>query len=508
MPSSTLTKLTQRFFEGRESIIFPLLFGLIALALRLSGLDDKSLWGDEALSAWHSTYPALALWTQPITNKPPLYYLLTALFWSPGESEFALRLPAALLGSVVVALSWFLGRRLAGNAGAFWLALFMLLSDIDLQYSEEARQYILLTFAWLLLVLAMMRLLAAAIEAKQIDRIGLLNWALGALLLVQTHPVGLLYLAASQLAFWLALFVARPVPRSYLILPTVITLAAALTIAQWLLHALGTSANSFNWLQQPSPYQALLEWISLAGARNLVHLGGPGLALVASAILTLISVGGIVACWYRQRPVGVLLVGLMLLPLLTLWLMGLVKPVYMLRTISPTHLLLMAGLALAVSRLKRGQLLAGLALALVLATSSWFWQTRYEKEAWRDLSQQLHQQIGRDEVVLICENNLQRPLWFYLGADLPELLDLDRHRHRVMVWKPEERRWRGFRPAPRQRPPRAFWVIDRYHHCPKQIDRILYRFAGLYYQAGTPWSGHALTLTPWRLESLGIGSHP
>ncbi len=492
--NSTMNRKT----DAIGQYLIPLLFGLVALACYLWGLDAKSLWGDEASTAWHSTYSATALWTQPITHKPPLYYLLTAAFWSPGDSEFALRLPAALLGALTVALAWVLGNQLAGRSTAFWLALFMLLSDIHLHYSQEARHYVLLTFGWLLLILAMVKLLRDDTGRSSIGI--LLLWALGALLMVHAHPVGLPWLAASQLAYWIALAVVRPLPWRRMLLPALLSLGAALTLLPWLGLALENAAASFNWLRQPSPMQALLQWLSLFGARSLVHLGGRELAVTGSILLAAVSLAGIATYLRQRRSLGILLLGLVLLPPMTLWLIGLVKPVYLTRTISPDHLLAMTGLALAIGHIKwpRLRVVAGITLALLLGASSWAWRTHYQKEAWRDLSSQLGQRAARSDIVLLCENQLYRPLWFYLGEQTPRLLYLDRRRHRLYEWQPDNRQWRPFRPAPGERPPVTFWLVDRLGHCPQGIDRMLYRFTGLRYRHGEPWRGHALSLTPWQ----------
>ena len=111
----------------------PLLFGVVALVLRLYNLDEKSIWMDEAFTAYHSTFSAFDLWFTPVANKPPLFYLITSMFWAPGDGAYALRLPVAILGSLSVMLAWFLGRTLAGNQGGFILALLVLLSDLCLE---------------------------------------------------------------------------------------------------------------------------------------------------------------------------------------------------------------------------------------------------------------------------------------------------------------------------------------------------------------------------------------
>ncbi len=478
----------------------PLLFGLLALAWYLWGLDAKPIWGDEASTAWHSTYDASALWTQPITHKPPLYYLLTALFWSPGDGEFTLRLPAALLGATTVALAWPFGHLLGGRRLAFWLALLLLLSDIHLHYSQEARHYGLLSLGWLLSMIAAARLL----QTVGSEGLSLLWWALGALLMAHAHPVGWLYLAVSQLMLWLVLPMGRPLPWRPLALTSVLTLLAMLTLAPWLHLALENAAGSFNWLRQPTLSQALMQWSALFGAKSLAHLFGVPLALATGGVLVLVSLAGMVSLLRRDARLGRWLLGLMLLTPTTLWLIGMVKPVYMLRTISPLHLLAVTGLALAITALPhpRGRTLAGLALAGLLATASWAWRQHYEKEDWRGLSGELAHRAGPNDAALVCENQLYRPLWFYLGNAMPRLFYPDRRKPRLWIWRGDERRWRPFRPMPGEAPPPTFWVIDRLGHCPRNIPALLGRLTGRRYRPGDGWHGHALTLTPWHSTSV------
>ncbi|HGG60458.1 MAG TPA: hypothetical protein ENK26_11185, partial [Gammaproteobacteria bacterium] len=266
-------------------VIYPLLFGLSALLLHLWRLDAKSIWIDEALTAYHSTFSFSELWSTPVTNKPPLYYALTSWFWSPGGNAFALRLPAAILGAVLVAVGWLFGRVLAGERGGHWLALFLLLSDINLHYSQEARHYILLMLGWMLLMLAMARMLGQLSEdAPGAPRPGdLLTWSLGALLMAHAHPVGFIYLAASLLAWLVGLLASRRTPPPFLSLPLLMTGAVVATLLPWLFHAIDNASIVFEWLRQPSPDRALIEWISLFGAKNLALLTGRSSAIVASA---------------------------------------------------------------------------------------------------------------------------------------------------------------------------------------------------------------------------------
>ncbi len=500
---------TTRSSPWRRKLLPPLLFGLAALLLRLWHLDGKSVWLDEAFTAFHSTFSAHALWTQPVSDKPPLYYLLTALFWSPGDGAFTLRLPAALLGAFSVSLSWFLGRELGGRRLAFLLAALVLIADINIAYSQEARQYMLLTVGWLLLMIALLRMLRDSAAQPRPHAADLLLFGSGALIMIHTHPIALQYAAASAIAYVAAVFVKGRPHLAFLLAPLLVGVLAGLTILPWIPMALARAEHSFHWLRQPDPAQALLEFMSLFGGKHLALLGGRSLALSAGVVLVVVSVAGVSHYLLRRnRAAGVLVAGLLVLPPLLIWLSGYFKPVYMLRTITPTHVLAMTGLALALDALprRRWRIITTAMLAALLAVSSWFYFAGYKKEAWRGLSRQLQNRMAAGDMALVCEKYLQTPLRFYLHDDMPPLLYVNARRHRARVKLPGEARWQSFRKVMSAGPPAAVWVVNRYGHCPKKMDAILRAVTGRDYLSQTPWRGQALSLTPFRLA--GTGSLP
>ncbi|OOZ38205.1 glycosyltransferase family 39 protein, partial [Solemya elarraichensis gill symbiont] len=222
-------------------------------------LDAQSIWRDEATTSVHSTFSAYELWTQQIVNKPPLFYLITSLFWSPGDGAFALRFPNAILGSLSVMLCWMLGKALAGRSVAFLLSLFVLLSDINITYSQEARQYILLSIGWLILLISLIRLIQSSETLEKPQRLDLLLTFIGVILMVHTHPIALHYLTVSGVAYFLALVAGRhKFDKRFIFHPVLISLIAGITILPWLFTGLNTT--SFNWLKQDSAGIALLRF--------------------------------------------------------------------------------------------------------------------------------------------------------------------------------------------------------------------------------------------------------
>ena len=157
---------------------------LVAFALRLFHLDAQSLWYDEAFSvvlAWNPL-PQLLNRLATTDNHPPLHPLLLA-GWMPlaGDTEFAVRLPSALAGTLLVPVVHVLARRLAGwevaleqwEAGAHrglrraapgavaavLAALLTTASPYLVYYSQEARGYQLAALFGALSIYALLRAL-------------------------------------------------------------------------------------------------------------------------------------------------------------------------------------------------------------------------------------------------------------------------------------------------------------------------------------------------------------
>lgn len=121
-----------------------LILGL-ALGLRLYRIGAEELWLDEVFSFRDATAPG---WLAHLRFKdvPPLYpVLLHAWIALAGDGEGAVRLPSALLGTAFVGAIMWAGREMFDARVALWSGLFAALSPIGVYYSQEARPYALLT---------------------------------------------------------------------------------------------------------------------------------------------------------------------------------------------------------------------------------------------------------------------------------------------------------------------------------------------------------------------------
>ena len=125
-----------------------LLLVLIALAafLRFYRLDAQSFWNDEGNSA-RIAERSLQLITEAAAGDihPPLYYY-TLHVWRGifGSSEFALRSLSAVLGVILVWLTFLIVRKVFDANVGLIAALIAAINPFQVYYSQEARMYMLL----------------------------------------------------------------------------------------------------------------------------------------------------------------------------------------------------------------------------------------------------------------------------------------------------------------------------------------------------------------------------
>ncbi len=143
-----------RAFASAHWLILPVV--LIGAWLRVSGLDQTSLWLDEILQVAleRRSFAALLPGVQSFIAATPLDYLLGAVVQHLYPSDFTVRLPAAVLGVGALLLLYWLGCLLFNRGVALGSTLLLALAPLHLFYSREARGYALLTFMALALTLA------------------------------------------------------------------------------------------------------------------------------------------------------------------------------------------------------------------------------------------------------------------------------------------------------------------------------------------------------------------
>jgi hypothetical protein len=135
----------------------------VGALLRLATLGGDSLWFDEA-SMYHlvqGDWRSILALNATTSSGPPLFPLLLGALTGPDATEAALRAPAAVAGVLAIPLAWGVAREFAASPWALLAPLLVALSPVQVEYSQEVREYSLAFAAACAMVLAWARFLAA-----------------------------------------------------------------------------------------------------------------------------------------------------------------------------------------------------------------------------------------------------------------------------------------------------------------------------------------------------------
>lgn len=259
------------------------LFGAAALVLRLVGIDLRSLWVDEAFTAWLAAQPVGYIVGYPDFH-PPLYYLFVKVWTALGPwagTDAGLRLPSALASAAVVALSVWAVRRLNLPGGTLvgWLGL---TSSLSVWYAQEARMYALASLA---LFAAALALLFAGAAIPRATYGAWIIYAIAATVGIYLHYDVVLALALLNSAFAVTTVRRRPsAARPWL----VANIAVGACFAPHVPALLAT-------LERSRSFHGLT-----SGPQRLAQLGAP--ALGAAALLIVFGIFGAVLVLVVRRP--------------------------------------------------------------------------------------------------------------------------------------------------------------------------------------------------------------
>ncbi|MCS6778786.1 MAG: glycosyltransferase family 39 protein [Geminicoccaceae bacterium] len=405
---------------------------LIGATLRLIGLGAEPLWLDEAFSWRWAHLPFAELWgaaARTETNPPLWFTIERAALLVVGDTEEALRLPAALAGIAAVPLGWAIGQCVAGPRAARFAALLVAIAPLQVAYAQEARGYAVLVFATLLAISGLVLFLRASnpepfapgrnftgfrgpLEAQ---RWGLAAYVAGGLIAIYTHGTGIfLVFLANIVAFgWWLVPAGRS--RSFAVAWLAANAPVAVGFLSWLPVLLEQAATAVNvaWIRQPSLPRAIVETARLYGP----HFATGG-ALWAGVVLAVpLLLAAVMAVRSRGHgPVSLVLAAFAVgLPALV-WSVGLlVRPLWVERVLLPSHAvgLVLAGVGLATiasARVRMGFL--GLLLAIAAADLV-AWHGRPQKVAWPEAIELVAAEARPGDVFLLAPHFYHWPFAYY-----------------------------------------------------------------------------------------------
>jgi len=303
----------------------------LALVLRLPTIDSRPVWYDEAFSVLFSSKGVAAMieGSRAAEVHPLLYYSLLSGWMSLwGASPSAVRALSLLFGLLTVALAYAIAHRLMSPGQALAAGALVACLPFQVHYAQEARMYSLLTCLLMGTTLAFV--------------MGVQRGAWGA-----WFAFGVLA-AAAMYAHYLALFYLIPLALSALFVRSrrvLLSIAAASLLAVGLFLP-WTELLLGQWTRLRQGY-----WITVPGIEELVRtllvfgagLPLPEVVLPVALFLTLLAVAiGLLVTGVavRQRQPGwergLWLLGMSGAPVLLMFLVSQLHPVYLERALLPS----------------------------------------------------------------------------------------------------------------------------------------------------------------------------
>ncbi|QAX86696.1 hypothetical protein C2E19_23865 [Pseudomonas sp. DTU12.3] len=335
---------------------------LIALFVRFYAIAVPAIWYDEAYSLVLAREAPARIWALTALDvHPPLYYLLLhywMLLW--GDSPFAVRALSALadVGTLLLSIKLM---SLISTRRATWIAAVLLaFLPISVRYSQEARMYTLVGF-WLMAATVVLVCWVRAPEQKRFSLIYVLLMVAA----FYTHY----FAGLCVLVHWLFWWQSRS-SNTAVAIPwgqwTVANLAIVFWYLPWippLIEQLSIT-NNLQWIQPVTLQDGLaLVWQFIVlgdSRRSLWQLMPFALMLLCAATIIMKPSG--------ERRFSVLLVSYFFVPVIALYLISLVLPLFVPRYLvfSAPALAMMIAAALDTGGTRRA-FLAMIALMLVVA---------------------------------------------------------------------------------------------------------------------------------------------
>jgi len=333
---------------------------LVAFALRTFQLNAQSLWYDEGLSV-HLASLSLpdTLAQSAITDHPPLHALTLNLWMRlAGSSEFSARFASVFFGTLAVALTYTLGKRVGGKRVGALAAGLMSIAPMAVWYGQEARGYSLLTALMLIAVLAYLKW----VNGDRRRRVWLAH-VLACAAALYTHYFAAFPIAAMNLTFvvYLVTGYGLPITHSALRIPSsaqssraivpwfLAQLAGVVLFLPWLPNALTQAASNATYFPGRVTWNTVVldTWRAFAGG-DFPHLTQPNLPPPTGALWLAAILLGLASPLIRRKPTPtptstsshtlwnlLTLVALILVPLFLMSLLAWEKPKFAPRYLLP-----------------------------------------------------------------------------------------------------------------------------------------------------------------------------
>ncbi|MFT6835337.1 MAG: putative membrane protein, partial [Francisellaceae bacterium] len=319
--------------QDRLVTLFFIMMITIATFLRFYGIGDASLWLDEVLTITLSDLPFSTLWISNYDPTPPLYYSLMKLTLIFGDSHLLLRAPSAIFGILTVVAVYFMMRDIFNKKAAFASALLLSFSIAQIEYSQEARAYAMLTFFCCGIVWSTLGILIKDNDQNVTTKKYFILYFISASMSLYTHNVAVFFVFAANLSMLFYFFLSRKI--NIMTWWVTVNIILLLVWLPWLENVISgvSGGNNFNWLKHVS----LTDFLIITFDLHRYYLITKFQPFLDYAFMGVLFYG---LLKLRKDPkIFICIISFLLCSTFLLWLVGYIKPIFMNRTIVPSGII-------------------------------------------------------------------------------------------------------------------------------------------------------------------------
>jgi mannosyltransferase len=432
-----------------------LLLLLIAAGLRFYNLGAQSFWYDEGVAYGHSQRSLWEMIPRLQNNVHVPAYFGSLALWEDftGSSEFALRYYSALWSILSVAVTYALGKRLFHPMVGVVAAFFVSFNGFSIYYAQETRMYAMLAAVGALAMWAFVRFVQLAMqpyhgEIKHGPMRDLGRWALAFALLnalgEYTHVSYALVMLSQGVMALLMLgnlawrVMQGKIPFSYLArifgLYVFVNFLSLIVFAPWIGVAIsqtGAQPNISDIMPLSDVLQIIQGWFGfgISFEEGIGGMSGVMYALLVFGLLTipnsrknawwalwlpiiwlLLSVGGYLALNLYARYLR------FLLPAQIAFVLCLGRGAWALWEIVPRHPKPLTRLLPKFTALVAVLAIGWTQFSLLPAL---YHNARYQRDDYRGLAQQIENQAGENDAVILSSAGLQEIFGYYYHGTAP-----------------------------------------------------------------------------------------
>ncbi len=419
---------------------------VVGALLRFYHLGAEPIWKDEAATLWFAQLPLSHLWGEDAVweTNPPLYYTLQKFWLIFGESEVGLRSLSAIIGTLNIPLIYALGRTLGGHWLGIIAAALLATSSINIQYSQEARAYALLTASATLAIWGLARLLTDPVGANTpVGRVSIRLLLRDSLDTEAKHTNSTTDLA--WLAYIIGVSVALYSHNTAVLLPI---LANIITFIWWAKVSRFSKGFFWNWLiANTIPLLIWLWWLPIIFKQTIYSIkdfwipfptikgvlwtlsylhGHPYLGLKKGSEVFRFGIDlfiwglALLGLWrWRRQPVKVALIVTLLsgTPLLA-FLISLWRPIFVLKIFIWTTIPLLVSISSGILAF-RSKLLVTLLVTILLTVQLQDTRNYYQyfkKAPWNQVASYIEPRVKPNDAIFLFPEGVERPFNYYFDS--------------------------------------------------------------------------------------------